>query len=122
MNNIDRHHILFPNRLWNQYDSSKKLRETPELIIPMYRNYHNQIHNELEQIPLLDTHMLDFIRSNYKSVRNRPIESIYALQTVIHEASYGLRTSLIAQKMGELVVRSLEIQLPMIKKGIAIYE
>ena len=119
MNKVEKHHILYPNRIWTAFDSGRRLRQTPELIVPMYKTAHTHLHAVLEQVPLPDTYMLDYIVKNYEPVHDNFIKSIYALQNILHEATNEMRVSDIARMTGEIAVRALEIQIPIIKQGLA---
>lgn len=113
----EKHHVLFPSRVWNVFDSGRRLRSTPELIVPLFLGAHHQIHTKLEQVPLPDTYTLDKLEA-FEPVRNNTVFTIYALQHAIHEAvNFDARSSRIARELGMLVCEALEIQVGIIKGG-----
>jgi len=119
MNKVEKHHVLYPSRIWGTFESSRRLRQTPELIVPMFKTAHTHLHDVLEQVPLPDTYMLDYISKNYEPVKDNPIKSIFALQNILHEATYEMRTSEIGRLVGEVAIRALNMQVPIIQQGIA---
>jgi len=120
MSKVEKHHILYPNRLWTQFESGKLLRTSPALIVPIYHGGHEQIHKRLEQVPVLDTYTLDQVARDYEPVVDKPIFSIYALQRAITEATqFNPKASRVARALGEVVCDALDIQIPIIKQSIA---
>jgi len=119
MSRVEKHHVLFPNKLWTQYDSGKILRTSPGLIVPLYHGGHEQIHKRLEQVPLLDSYTLDKVARDFEPIIDKPILSIYALQRAITEATqFNSRSSKIARSLGQVVCDALDMQIPIIREGI----
>jgi len=117
MAKIEKHHILFPERIWNQYESGKRLRSNSGLIVLLYSGAHKQIHRKLEQVPLLDTFTLDKVVKEYEPTRN-PLHNIYFLQDAIHDALWhDARSSKVAKMLGEVVLEALDLQIPIIREG-----
>ena len=120
MSKVEKHHVLYPNRLWGAFDSGRKLRTTPELIVPLYHGAHNQIHQNLEQVPMLDTFTLDRVVRDFQPIQDNPVYSIYALQKAIHESvNFNARASKVAREVGMIACEALEMQVPIIKQGLA---
>jgi hypothetical protein len=121
MKAIEKHHVLYPKRLWTQFESGRLLRTSPALIVPLHKGGHDRIHQELEQVPVLDTYTLDRVARDYEPVLNNPVFSIYALQTAIYQATnFNYRASKVSRMLGEVVCEALEAQVPIIKQSIAL--
>ena len=120
MSKIEKHHVLYPNRLWGAFDSGRKLRQTPELIVPLYHGAHQRIHAHLDQVPIPDTFTLDRVLRDYRPIQDNPVYSIYALQKSIHEAvNFNARASKVAREVGMIACEALEMQVATIKEGLA---
>jgi len=49
-NNFNRHHTQWSKREWSRESYSRKLREHPGMIIPLYIPTHNSLHREIPPI------------------------------------------------------------------------
>ena len=105
---------------YNDTKRSRKLRQTPELIVPLYHGAHQRIHAHLEQVPIPDTFTLDRVLRDYRPIQDNPVYSIYALQKSIHEAvNFNARASKVAREVGMIACEALEMQVATIKEGLA---
>jgi len=124
----EKHHILFPRKLWNMYESGHKLRTNNGLIVPLNHAAHLIIHGELEQVPLMDTYTLDRVVKlyipRYDSGLNTStdyIGNIRRLQDTVEEAIDHPRTSKIARSVGLTAIEALDFQINVINKTETIY-
>lgn len=111
----DRHHVLFPKRLYNTYQDSMKLRQNPSLIIEMDRDAHEELHRNVPLVPILGQHALEQVRAFYVPDDSEdPIRHIEALQRAIEHSKRHPRTHHLEKIMADLTLHALDIQKPYI--------
>ena len=113
-----RHHIIFNRYLWTASEDLKKLRNTKELIVPLKIPVHKDLHRAIEQVPVPDHHMIKRINSEFYPARNDPIQTVRNLQESIECALESPYTSELAYKLGQIIISSLEIQIPYLERGM----
>jgi len=120
---LEKHHVLYPRKLWNLYDSGHKLRTNNALIVPITHAGHLAIHGELEQMPLLDNYTLDRVvglfMPRYDSslmMGTNYINNINKFQDAIEEAIDHPRASRAARSVGFTAIEALEYQTHIMRK------
>lgn len=114
---MEKHHILFPRIYWQSDERAKKLRANSGLIAVMDSVEHAQLHSSLELVPIPDYHMLRRLQRDFDPGRD-PIESINNLKIAVSEAMSNPRASEVSFSLGQLIIDSLDIQIPFIERGI----
>jgi len=119
----EKHHVLYPKKLWNMYNSGHKLRTNNALIVPITHAGHLAIHGELEQMPLLDNYTLDRVvglfMPKYDSslmMGTNYINNINKFQDAIEEAIDHPRASRAARSVGFTAIEALEYQTHIMRK------
>jgi len=119
----EKHHVLYPKKLWNMYNSGHKLRTNNALIVPISHAAHLLIHGELEQVPLLDTYTLDRVVGIYMprydsglTMGTNYINNIQKFQDAIEEAIDHPRASKAARSVGFTAIEALDYQTHIMRK------
>jgi len=119
------HHVLFEEAAWTSNREAETLREDPGLIIPMYVAPHDELHNEVPFVPLLDAIQVFHINQLFKR-QEGPLKNIRELVRCLNvtlerfnhdENDTNLNISL-RGKMGELAITAIEAQVPHIRDGM----
>ena len=123
MEKVEKHHVLYPRKLWNLYDNGHKLRTNNALIVPVSHAGHLAIHGELEQMPLLDNYTLDRVvglfMPRYDSslmMGTNYINNIQKFQVTIEEAIDHPKASRVARSVGWAAIEALDYQMNIIRK------
>lgn len=109
INPKDKHHIIFPRRLWSVYDESKKLRTNSLLIPTMERSEHEELHTHAPEIPLLGYTAL---RRTLIAFNNTTAHSTFqAVDNLKFAIESGVRNQgYVQRELGELAIYCLDIQ------------
>jgi len=120
---LEKHHVLYPRKLWNLYDSGHKLRTNNALIVPITHAGHLAIHGELEQMPLLDNYTLDRVVGLFMprhdsglTMGTNYINNINKFQDAIEEAIDHPRASKAARSVGFTAIEALDYQTHIMRK------
>ena len=117
---FESHHVLFHEAAWTSNPEAAKLRSNPGLVIPMYVAPHDELHNRVSFVPLLDAPHVFHINQGLRGITRRdPLGNIQRLLQVIQEVSdkffsydeIRLRTS-------EIAILAIEQQVSHIDSGL----
>jgi len=114
------HHVLFYDREWSVNPDSASVRQTHELIPPMYREPHDELHTAVPYVPTLGRHLMALVSRDLLVVRGDYIRSIESLMFEIEDKTKDRRVSALEAGVANLAVHALELQLPYIREGLII--
>lgn len=117
-NDTQRHHVLFTRYLWTSSEELKKLRNTKELIIPLYITQHKLLHREIEQVPIPDHHMIKRINAEFYPAKNDSIKTINNLKESVEISLDNPYISDLALRLGHIIIDSLDAQIPFIENTL----
>ena len=86
--------------------------------MPLKIPVHKDLHRIVEQVPVPDHHMIKRINSEFYPAKNNPIQTIRNLQESVECALDSPYTSELAYNLGQRIIKSLEIQVPYLEKGM----
>lgn len=109
----DRHHIIFEKALWNSRPDSKRIRDTPSLIVRMDREDHNEIHRNCPPIPILGYYGIMRTLSTFEEGKN-PLVTMESLMSSFENAGKNPKAHEIDRRLAELAAWSLDLQRPFI--------
>lgn len=113
-----KHHVLFTGKTWSSQPATKELRGNPWLIIPIEAEAHKEIHRQIATVPVLDHFTAQRTLREFYPARGDYLKTIVELAFSIEEAINNPKARCIEKGIGELVIHSLEIQYPLIEKGL----
>lgn len=109
--NIDRHHILHHKLEWRLRPDARFLHDQPTLIHRMYREDHDELHENCPPIPLLGYYAL--IRTVKLWTPGRDThQSVDNLLFAMSEANKSPKAYDLERDLGELVMQAIEMQRP----------
>jgi hypothetical protein len=111
------HHVLYEKNNW-QGPQNRILRSKPGLIIPLYLDCHSALHKEVENIVTPSYRMGSFILANYRDNPDDHLRSVDNLMGAIDLSLHHPRVRPIERQIGELMIASIEAQLPFIREGL----
>lgn len=113
----DRHHILFPRRLYESGDTSRRLRNTNSLIPKIDRELHEEIHREVAIVPILAHHALArTVRMFYPS--GNTLEDISRLQIAMEDSVDHIKATKTEKTLAELACYELAVQRHMLRGNL----
>lgn len=110
MKQADRHHLLFFRREWSEREALP-IRNDPSLIYKMDRQTHEELHRDIEAVPLLGRQALIAVGAQYRGGVNT-FQNIDRLLSAIDQAGRFDKVK------SELAVEAIEAQLPYIRDGM----
>ena len=116
------HHVLFHNKAWNSNPDAARLRNNHGILIPMYVGPHDELHNVVHYVPLLDSyHAYEVDKQFDRSIQSDPLGNIQrlleAMRYVLDTDQY-VRNNDISRGVGELAILAVQIQIPFIEDGL----
>ena len=108
----NRHHLMFPRRLWTSNNELKGLRDNPDHIIMMPVEDHADLHRDISYVPALSLHIarraLDTLSDFKRPVT--PLDRISRLQDAIERSCDDERVDLIEYQVAQVAMQALEYQ------------
>lgn len=108
----NRHHLLYPRRLWTSNNELKALRDNPDHIIMMPVEDHADLHRDISYVPALSLHIakraLDTLSDFKRPVT--PLDRISRLQDAIERSCDDERVDLIEYQVTHIAIQALEMQ------------
>lgn len=117
-NFYEKDHVLFTRRTWESQQDTKKLRGNRWLIVPIDPDVHDEKHEAVSTVPLLDHFTARRVRAIFEPVPNDYIASVESLLFAIEEATLSPKAQEVERRLGELTIFAVEIQLPYLRKGL----
>ena len=112
------HHVLFYDREWSVAPDSASVRQTPELIPPLYRDPHDELHANVPYVPTLGRHLMALVNRDLLVVRGDYIRSIESLMFEIEEKARDRRVSIIEREVAGVAIHAIGLQIPFIREGL----
>ncbi|UOF78002.1 hypothetical protein [Caudoviricetes sp.] len=112
------HHVLFEARNWTAHKPNKELREKPGLIIPIDWEAHEALHREVGTVATPSHRFGQAVLALYKDNPDNHFRSLDNLMFAVNEASRHPRIRPIEYQLGQLIIASVEAQVPFIREGI----
>jgi len=112
------HHVLYEARNWVAHNPNKELRQKPGLIVPIDHKPHDELHREVSTIVAPSHRFGSAILSLYRDDPDDHLRSINNLMFAIQEAGLHPRIRPIEYQIGQLMIASIEAQLPFIRGGL----
>ena len=112
------HHLLFDKSNWEAQPAARRLRQMPQLIIPMIEEYHYILHREVVTIPSLDRHTASHTLNEFEPTQ-RYSKNIPRLLGAIERATSHPKSTDLQRMMGELTIYAIERTIPYIHMGMA---
>jgi len=112
----DHHHILFTRSDWESNKQARKLRRIPQLIPELDIATHIELHQNCPQVPLLGRFAVSKILEEFHPA-NTTYKTVDKLKICIDDASKCPKTHWIEKDLGQLVIYSLDVQMPYILDG-----
>jgi len=122
-NTANNHHLLFPRALHEAMGPTKLLRNNMGMQALIDVDSHNEIHRELNIVPVLDFHNASRVVSGMRKRRplnpQDPLQSIDTYMFLVQEATMHPRNRELDVELGDLVIRAMELQRPIVAQGIS---
>lgn len=99
-------------------EDTKRLRENRWLIVPIDMDVHDEKHDAISTVPLLDHFTARRVRATFEPTVNDHLGSVVALMFSIEEALKHPKSTELQKRLGELTVHALDIQLPYLRRGL----
>jgi len=112
------HHVLFEARNWTAHKPNKTLREKPGLIIPLDWDSHEALHREIGTVATPSHRFGQAVLSLYRDNPDNHLRSVDNLLHAVDEASKHPRIRPIEYQLGQLIIASVEAQMPFIREGL----
>jgi len=112
----ERHHILFTGSSWESGIYTRKLRQLPCLIVPMFAEVEEELHKNIVTVPLLDPYLASHTVKNFHPSRTYTA-SMYGLMTAIESSAQFRKTTDLQRRVAELTVHAIELQIPFVRQG-----
>lgn len=112
------HHVLFERRTWLAHDPNKKLRNMPGLIVPLHHTVHDALHKEIATVPVPNYRLGQGILNIYRDNPDDHMRSATNLLRAVEEAISHPRVRDVEYQLGNLIITSVEAQLPFIEEGL----
>ncbi len=112
------HHVLYEAAAWESNTEASKLRNLSGLIVPMYIQPHDQLHNEISLVPLLDSIQVYYIKKTFKTYSRDYIGNLNRLIESVHESKDRFEYDPIRSGVSDFTILALEKQIPFIKEGV----
>lgn len=110
------HHVLFSRKLWESTPNTYALRQEKGLIVPMELGAHAALHREVTIVPVPDHYTAMFATRALQRQAN-PLRQIDRFMQVIEQAGKNKNAKPLDRQLGQLVIASIEAQLPFIREG-----
>ena len=119
------HHVLFEANAWSSNREGLKLRETPELVIPMFIAPHDELHRVVPFVPLLDAFHVYLVSTAFRR-KDTPLKNVAELLRCLNVSIERFDTeenstdlnNVLRVRVGELAIKAIEEQIPHISDGI----
>ena len=118
MSDYEKHHVLFPKRLWVAQKTTGLLRSVPELIPEVDTGHHRNLHRAVSFVPIIGRDMVNLMVKEFYPVRNDPLATLDNLSQATRAAMEHRNTSGLDYRAGQLFILSLSMQLPFIEDGL----
>lgn len=110
------HHVLFSRKTWESTPNTYALRQERGLIVPMELAAHAALHREVTVVPVPDHYTAMFAVRALQHQAN-PMRQIDRFMQVIEQAGQNKNARPLDRQLGQLVIASIEAQLPFIREG-----
>lgn len=114
----DGHHLFHTKRDWQSRPEARRIRETPELIVRMDRERHNELHSKCPAVPLLGYHALVRVNSDFEPVPGDTLATIDNVLLAMDKASKHPKAHYIERASTALSIWALELQLPHVREAL----
>ncbi len=116
---MDKHHLLHYGREWTANKPSRALRNTPELIFPMYKEPHIALHAHLlGGVPTLGYMLAEHVEHAFEPVSGDRFRSVDSLLFALDSVTKHFKGQHVAQRLLSLVSLAVELQRPYIMQGM----
>jgi len=115
---IEKHHVLYPKRIWRANKETQDIRSNTWLLPALDSDVHNDLHREVAAVPTPPFNMARFILKEFVPIKDDYVATVHSLMGTIEEAIHHPRVRTIEYQLGDLIIHSLEAQLPYIKEGL----
>lgn len=113
---IEKHHELFNKREWEAREQYKDLRNNGGLIVPMHKEYHDELHKSVRLVPTLGYNGIMAVHREFYRGRSY-IDTLDNLMFAVESAKNNERLSSIERGLAELALDALDLQRPFIQEG-----
>lgn len=115
----NRHHILFNASAWESNVHTNWLRERSGLIVRMDYDAHQELHDNITVVPLLDHYSAAFVRiAMERSRASKPLDRADDFMLALESYGHDLRANRLDRSLGALVIEAVEGQREYIKDGL----
>jgi hypothetical protein len=115
----NRHHILFNATAWESNVHTNWLREHSGLIVRMDCHAHQELHDNITVVPLLDHYSAAFVRSAMERSRaSKPLDRADDFMLALESYGQELRANRLDRSLGALVIEAVEGQREYIEDGL----
>lgn len=111
------HHLLYCRNSWESMPHTRKLRQKPELILPMDKDVEEELHRSIVTVPLLDHYTASHANRLFVPT-SRYMSSVHNLISAIDEGASHPRTQPLERQLAELTIHAIELQIPFIQEGL----
>lgn len=118
MERINDHHVIFPDRQWNVYDETKKIKSCQWLIPPIGIDYHDNIHQAVGMVAVPNHMMANTILKHFEPVVGDYLATMDALMFAIQDTIKPYRYSSIEYNLGRVIIQGIEEQKPFVEWGL----
>lgn len=113
---VRRHHLLFTKNTWNSQQPTMRLRQEPSLIVAMYDEPHQALHDEISTVPVLCHRSAQIVQQRFRH-HDDHFKAIDGLLRLIDETTRSYRAGEIERELGQVVINAISLQLPYIREG-----
>ena len=113
---MDRHHVLFNKREWESRPQYKDLRENAGLIIPIDREVHNELHRNVQQVPVLGYYGILAVQREFYRGRTH-LETVDNLLFSLEQASENKKLTELDRALANISLQAVDLQRPFIVEG-----
>lgn len=112
----NRHHVLFARAHWEAGNATRMLRNNMGLIVPMELGAHEALHRNVTIVPVLGHYAAQNVRNELKP-HHDPFVAIDGFRRAVEHANKNKHATELDRKLGELVLESIEAQMPFMREG-----
>lgn len=112
----NRHHVLFARPQWEANCNTRMLRNNMGLIVPMDIDVHEALHKNITIVPALGHLAAQTVRAQMQPQHN-PFAAIDGFRRAVEVANKNKHASELDVRLGELVLDSIDAQMPYLREG-----
>ena len=117
---VEKHHSQFPKSVHNSQKDTKEIRRNPWLIPPLDSIGHAALHRSVILVPAPDRFTAHKVNKEFIPVEGDYIASLRGLMRVYDRASRERKITALQRDLNQLIVHSLELQIPFIKDSLVL--